>query len=435
MCDTLIADSTITAAGRTLLAKNSDRPPNEAQFLDWIPERSYQPGEILRCTYLEIPQVARTWAVLLSRPFWMWGAEMGVNQHGLAIGNEAVFSKIPANKEPALLGMDLLRLGLERAASAPEAVDVIGSLLEQFGQGGNCVHQGHLYYHNSFLIADPQESWVLETIDRHWAARRVDPLYSISNLLSLQDSWDRSSPGLVDYIIDRGLAKSEKDIRLAGDLSDLIYTTFADGRKRCARSRALMEASRGSISPETMAKILRDHGGDENPLPGLAGADICMHASLGPIRSSQTTASLIVSLEEGNPLILATGTAAPCTGIFKPVWVDAPLDLGPEPRDTFDPATLFWAHERLHREVLANYPQRAAAFQEERDVLETKFIQGALERRGASREERSDYSRSCFQQAREAEERWLEEVRRLPVKASLFHGIAWRKFNMAAGSR
>lgn len=360
---------------------------------------------------------------------------MGVNQHGLAIGNEAVFSKIPANKEPALLGMDLLRLGLERAVSAPEAVEVMGTLLEQYGQGGNCVRQGHLYYHNSFLIADPQESWVLETIDRHWAARKVNPLYSISNLLSLQNDWDRSSPGLEDFLIDQGLAKSGREIRLAKDLSDLIYTTFADGRKRCARSRTLLEDAGGSIDLETMTGILRDHGGKENPLPGLAGADICMHASLGPIRGSQTTGSLVASLEEGYPLILATGTAAPCTGIFKPVWVDAPLDLQPEPSDSFDPASLFWAHERLHREVLANYPLRAASYRQERDALEQEFIRGAQRIRSATREERREFSRSCFAKARDAEERWLTEVRKLPFKASLFHGLAWRGFNKAAGSR
>jgi secernin len=435
MCDTLIAAPDRTAAGFTLLAKNSDRPPNEAQLLDWIPERSYQPGETLKCTYLEIPQVPRTWAVLLSRPFWMWGAEMGVNQHGLAIGNEAVFSKIPANKEPALLGMDLLRLGLERAQSAPEALEVVTSLLEQYGQGGNHVKEGPLYYHNSYLIADPRESWVLETIGKHWAARRVNPLYSISNLLSLTGNWDLSSAGLEDYIVGKGLARSAEDIRLAANLNDLIYTTFADGRRRCARSRELLTAASGEISLGTMAEILRDHGGKPNPVPGLAGAQICMHASLGPIRRSQSTGSLIASLEEGNPLILATGTSAPCTGIFKPVWVDTPLDLGPEPTDRFDPATLFWVHERLHREVLANYPVRSAAFREERDTLEKEFIGGALEINGAPLEQRRVYSQDCFRRASEAEERWLKQVRELPTKPSLFHGLAWRGFNEAAGAR
>ena len=167
MCDTLIASAKVTKNNTAIFAKNSDRPPNEAQYLAWFPAKTHSAGEKVQCTYLEIPQVKETNAVLLSKPFWMWGGEMGVNEHGLAIGNEAVFSKVPANKEPALLGMDLLRLALERAANPSEAVSVIVGLLEEFGQGGNCIQTGKLYYHNSFLIAGPGQSWVLETVDRH----------------------------------------------------------------------------------------------------------------------------------------------------------------------------------------------------------------------------------------------------------------------------
>ncbi|MCJ7734086.1 MAG: C69 family dipeptidase, partial [Anaerolineales bacterium] len=308
MCDTLIAAPEVTKDKIGLFAKNSDRPPNEAQVLDWIPARTHPAAGKVQCTYIKIPQVNQTHAVLLSRPFWMWGAEMGINQHGLVIGNEAVFSKVPANKEPALLGMDLLRLGLERAATAAEAVDVIVELLEEYGQGGNCVQEGHLYNHNSFLMADARESWVLETVNKHWAARRVQPIYTISNLLSLEDKWDRSSNGLEEFILGKGFAREKEKINLKADFSDLIYTTFADGKSRCKRSLDLLSQKKGKITIQTMAAILRDHGYRLDPTPGLAGADICMHASLGPIRGSQTTGSMIASLKAGNPLVFTTGT-------------------------------------------------------------------------------------------------------------------------------
>ena len=432
MCDTLIAAPDVTKNHLALFAKNSDRPPNEAQFLDWIPARTYQPGESVQCTYIKIPQVEKTSAVLLSRPFWMWGAEMGINQHGLVIGNEAVFSKVPANKEPALLGMDLLRLGLERAQTAVQAVEVIVALLEEYGQGGNCVQDGHLYYHNSFLIADPTDSWVLETVDKQWFARQVKPIYSISNLLSLEDHWDRSSTGLEDYMVENGLARDKEQINLAGDFSDLIYTTFADGKSRCSRSLDLMLRNTGKITVQTMAAILRDHGGNPDPTPGLAGANICMHASLGPIRGSQTTGSMIASLEKGNPLVFVTGTAAPCTGIFKPVWVDAPPDLGPQPINKFDHKTTFWAHEQLHREVIKNYPIRETVFRAERDALEMEFIEGALALRDRSLEERKVYSETCFQKAAAAEKEWLEQVRKAPEKRRFLHSLAWKGFNNRA---
>jgi len=432
MCDTLIAAPNVTKNNQALFAKNSDRPPNEAQYLDWIPARTYQPGESVQCTYINIPQVETTAAVLLSRPFWMWGAEMGINQYGLVIGNEAVFSKVPANKEPALLGMDLLRLGLERAQTAVQAVEVIVELLDEYGQGGNCVQDGHLYYHNSFLIADPSDSWILETIDKHWFARQVKSIYSISNVLSLENKWDRSSEGLEDFMLEKGLSRDKDQINLARDFSDLIYTTFADGKSRCSRSLELMLRNTGKITLQTMAAILRDHGDNSDPTPELTGADICMHASLGPIRGSQTTGSMIASLQADKPLIFVTGTAAPCTGIFKPVWVDAPPDLGPLPTDTFDQKTIFWAHEELHREVIKNYPARAAAYQTERDALEIEFIEDALALTGRSQEERKAFSEDCFKRAISSEKEWLREVVKIPEKQRLLHSLAWKGFNRKA---
>lgn len=63
----------------------------------------------LQCTYIQIPQVEQTNAVVLSKPAWMWGAEMGASDKGVCIGNEAVWTREPVAPGEALLGMDLVR--------------------------------------------------------------------------------------------------------------------------------------------------------------------------------------------------------------------------------------------------------------------------------------------------------------------------------------
>jgi hypothetical protein len=64
---------------------------------------------LLQCTYISIDQVPRTHAIVISRPAWLWGAEMGANEHGVCIANEAINAREPAAETEALLGMDLVR--------------------------------------------------------------------------------------------------------------------------------------------------------------------------------------------------------------------------------------------------------------------------------------------------------------------------------------
>jgi hypothetical protein len=165
MCDTL----GVLFDGHSLFGKNSDRSPNEAQVTEFYPARVCKETS-LSATYVAIPQARDTKAVLLSRPVWMWGAEIGVNEAGVAIGNEAVFTKGPYGK-PALTGMDLLRLALERSESAESAVNTIIELLETYGQGGNCGFDHTFYYDNSFLVIDRDHLFVLETCAKSWCGQ------------------------------------------------------------------------------------------------------------------------------------------------------------------------------------------------------------------------------------------------------------------------
>lgn len=344
MCDTVV----VVGADGVLFAKNSDRDANEGQGLEWHAATTTVDGAPLACTGIEIPQVARTHAVLLSRPFWMWGAEMGANEHGVVIGNEAVFTKEP-EADTGLLGMDLVRLGLERADSAEAAVSVMVDLLERHGQGGGCGHEDRSFtYHNSFLVADRSCAFVLETAGSHWATEAVGHgARSISNGLTIP-----------------GFAEAH---------SDTLRTRVS----ACRHRRAITQGRAEHVAaPEELMTLLRDHGpGRSGPryawLNGAMAAP-CMHGG-GVLTSSQTTGSWVADLRPGSDRHWVTATAAPCTGLFKPVTVDRPVALGPFPTDT-DDGSLWWRHEHLHRRATANPEALYPRFTRERDTTELGWL-------------------------------------------------------------
>ncbi|HXN14636.1 MAG TPA: C69 family dipeptidase, partial [Candidatus Acidoferrales bacterium] len=201
-CDTIVVLAPHTRAGATILAKNSDRAPRECQPLARAPHRLHPEGASVHCQYLEIPQVPETAAVIGSRPFWLWGFEQGLNEYGVAIGNEAVLTRetLPTT---GLLGMDLVRLGLERSKTAREATEVIGGLIARYGQGGSAQYDIDFRYCGGFIIADHADAFVLESSGRQWIARRVEERACISNRLTI-DIGDLGSADVESYARDRG---------------------------------------------------------------------------------------------------------------------------------------------------------------------------------------------------------------------------------------
>ncbi len=436
MCDTMVALANSTADGSVIFAKNSDREPNEAHYLTLIPHAQHQPQDTVKCTYIEIPQVAETNAILLAKPFWIWGAEMGANEHGVVIGNEALFSKVPVNKGPGLIGMDYLRLALERASNARMALDIIVQLLAIYNQAGNCGFQHSMYYHNSYLIADTSEAWVLETVGKQWAAEKVESIRTISNLITIGRHWDLASEGLVDQAVERGWCKDRHDFDFSRCYSDAIYTRFGQGRKRQCRTTQLLAAGPGKVDLRAAMSILRDHGenggSDWTPAKSIASVNVCMHAGFGPIRINQTTGSMVSHIKPGSISHWFTGTSAPCTGVFKPVWIDGGLpEQGLIPSGHFDPDSSWWRHELLHRATLRDYAHRMDVFQGERDQLEADFIEAAGRCDFATAEERARFSEACFSRASEATQHWTQQVKSLPVSQNipLLYANAWHKFN------
>ncbi|MCG6909118.1 MAG: C69 family dipeptidase [Deltaproteobacteria bacterium] len=413
MCDTFIIMPDSTTDGSVLFGKNSDREPNEAQSLEYHPAAAHPKGEQATCTYIEVPQVQETLATVISRPFWMWGAEMGANEKGVVIGNEAVFTKMPRERNGGLTGMDILRLALERSGTADRALEVMVQLLADHGQGGACGYKNKgLFYHNSYIIADAQRAWVLETAGPLWAALRVKSRYSISNGLTIGETYDEGHPDLISVARKKGWLKKRTTFHFAKCYADWFYTTFSASGKRRSRAMHLMSRRAKSVAPGMAMRILRDHGPDTTYRPGahLFLDRLCAHAANPFSRdAAQTTGSLVAHLKATRQTVWVTGTSAPCTGIFKPVWIDecGLPDIGPAPGAVYDAKSLWWFHENLHRLVIEDYNNRIALYKRERDLLEGRFVEQAA---SATPEARWEVSRTAFEKARKMTREWIERV-------------------------
>ena len=274
MCDCLVA--------LPLFAKNSDRPPDEAQRIEWLAPRVDDAP--VATTHISVePSRAETIGALISRPWWMWGVEHGVNEAGVAIGNETIYTTLdPRGAPPALTGMDLVRLGLERGSSASEAVQVMTVLLSRYGQGGTGHYGAERPYWSSFLIADPSDAWVLETSGREWATEHVmSGSRAISNRTTIPafDAAHRHPRQPVATLVDPRLRASE----------------------------AVLAAP--PVTVDSLKAHLRSHvGGDD-------GWTVCMHVP----DIEATTASTVVELGERPLAHMLLGS--PCSSIYVPLYV------------------------------------------------------------------------------------------------------------------
>jgi dipeptidase len=367
MCDTFVVQGRLMASGHTTLAKNSDREPNEAQYLTKVEAADHRPGSRVRCTYIEIPQVAHTYAVLGSRPWWMWGFEHGVNECGLAIGNEAIWSRVPASTEPGLLGMDLLRLTLERAARADEGLAVLTGLLEQYGQSGRTSATQDQTYHNGFILADADGGWVLQTAGRHWVAKKLDGWASISNVYSIGSDYDRISEGAIDYAIQSGwfdpAAGAPFDFAAAYADTEVPFLPGCAARLDFSQAGLEKLEGQGRISLEDLFSLLRGHGPHGADAGWRLDNDgeslICMHAS-SP-EGSETVASVAIELPgDGRPSLFWASLASPCLSSFVPIWPDAGL-----PQDWTQPgagnADAWWNLESMQRLIERDYGRLSGA--------------------------------------------------------------------------
>lgn len=309
MCDTVAA---IVSPEHSFFGKNSDRDPEEFQFvyISTDPAREFRerPVQYEKKEYLEksfpllreiFPHYQHPYSALLSKPDWIWGAEMGVNEKGLAIGNEAVFYR-GAKRVEGLLGMDILRLALHNCRDVQEAVGFITGLIEKYPQGGNGSFTGKLYYHNSFIIKDFKEAVVLETGGDTWALKEVADYATISNAYSIRDDFQQCS--------------KEGPGNLKKDLEDRLFTFFSRGDLRQKLSSTYLAEK--EVNLRNLFGLFRLHKNNSlQPERGMTS--ICIHP--GIFIKSETTSSLVIEYFQDRFLAWFTASPNPCLSLYKPL--------------------------------------------------------------------------------------------------------------------
>lgn len=422
-CSSMVATEKVTKNGELILAKNSDRPLNEAQPLCYFPSRDYEPGEEVQCTYIKVPQVSHTYACIGSRPYVFFGFEHGVNEWGVAIGNEQVSGKEIPERQWGLIGMDILRLALERANTAEMAVEIMGSLLEEYGTGGDPGTRISAFNSN-YIVADGKEAYLFESHQRSWVAKKVDKVGHLSNCYCIGQDYTFIGESVVQEAEEKGWVLPGQTFvpRDAWTIDDCVFGE-AEGFARYARMQELMNPDK-PIDMETMMKNLRDHYEDTflvNIPYGPASAkfpSICSHP--GGVSGCATAASMVTILRKDVPKELRftywASMAPPCCSIFHPHYNTGKLPVllqnaGPIYHEN-DP---WWRFIELERYVALNYQKFAPKVKELFAALELEFIQEAayIEKNyNGDIGGLESFSDSCFQQSLDLCVSQIHEIKR-----------------------
>jgi secernin len=307
---------------------------------------------------------------------------MGANEQGVCVGNEAVFSKVPYElRENALTGLDIVRLvfsirriesnfdffrlALERSKTAKFAVELIGELIEKYGQGGRCFDASSNItygYDNSFLIVDREEAWSIETCDRVWVAKQIkgtmiiylskkrililfilEGYYSMSNVYSIEDDYTLQSSNLEKFAKEKNFWNGKEKLNFAETFQGPSPTT--DARLKAGRQLLENLTKNGNFSVFDMISILRD---DQ--------AGICVDDKVRGVRTTSSQVSVLTSHKDACHLL--TGTPNPNRSLFKPFIFSSKVELGPLTVSSPSEVTfrrlhpLYSAHEKANWEKM-----------------------------------------------------------------------------------
>lgn len=264
-CTSFIAQGAATKNNVTIISKNRDLGAKSLNAV-CLHERRTPAEETFRAAYIDIPQVKETYKFIGIKSVGRWGFGMGINEYQVTIADNDMASMDELGYLKGLHDNDYIRLALERAKTAREAVTVIGNLTEKFGQSWNGI---------AFEIGDPGEAWLMEVAGYRWVAKKYNnTVVAVANQFQLTDNYDLASEDLVSYAEGKGWITGE-DIKNGKINFRKVYAAKkhypdADEKRehawplytsqiRQAQGIDLLRSINGEITVQDIIKFQRDH--------------------------------------------------------------------------------------------------------------------------------------------------------------------------------
>ena len=329
----VIVGKDVTADGSVLLGHNEDLGDHAAQHYIVVPAEDHMPGAVdvlYGGTIVDQPththgHVASTIFDVGYIPGDVTG---GINDQGLMVANNLAYRRdapwLP-EIDDRVLWSEFTRLALGHAATADEAVTVVGDLVETYGLG---LDSGTM-----IAVADSQEGWWIEiAYGGQWVAQRVpDDGFAVrANTFRIGevDFGDtdnfRWSPDLVDFAGDMGWYVGGPFVfsEVYGDPSvlDAGWNTHREDRVN-----NVLGAAVPAVEPFDVIGLWRDH------YEGTA-LDETDGYTLGPPHQTgeyclcdmTTEVSSVCRSLDGVPTDLLglcwRAMATPCSSVYVPWW-------------------------------------------------------------------------------------------------------------------
>ena len=235
-CSSVIIGRAASETGYVIAAHNEDDKHGVAAVYQ-VPRKHHAPGEVVvfddgKARIPEVPETyAYSWTEIRTEAGLAFG-DTFVNEKGVSVFSNSC-NPCKDRDDESLggdVGYGLRKLAAERAGSAREGMEIIVSLVEQYGY----------YSSRCYCVCDKDEAWIIQIPRGHVAAaRRIpdDEVFFIPNWFTIRqidfsDVAHREwywSEDLVPHAIERGYYVPARD----GDYSDFDFAkAYQDGDGR-----------------------------------------------------------------------------------------------------------------------------------------------------------------------------------------------------------